>query len=482
MSELFCSQNGTARVLTRSRALACLLFMVSLACSPEPSGGEQGAGSTPGEELPGGSTTNTLLFGENALTRHVENITDENEQFFFSGNGFFNQAWVMAPASTEARDGLGPLFNARSCAACHAKDGRGHPPLEVGDELLSILFRLSVGLDDQEMPVGDPVYGGQLQPFSVGDVPAEGTVLIAYSEQESTYPDGTKFSLRSPTYQLSDLAYGEAAQAVVVSPRVAPAMHGLGLLEAIPALRLAGLADEDDADGDGISGRLRMVPEIGEEGLSIGRFGWKAEQPSVRQQSAGAFVGDMGLTTELFPSGECEEGQVLCFEQPSGAEAGAAEVSPEILDRVERYGQLVAVPARSSADAPEILSGKQLFIKSGCSACHTPSHVTGEHELSELANQTIFPYTDLLLHDMGVALADGTGATRVDREWRTPPLWGLRFYPVVNGHDLLLHDGRARGIEEAVLWHGGEANASKEKFMDFGVAERQLLIEFVRSL
>lgn len=459
--------------------LACLPLSGALLLSACSSAQEPVSLYESGEELPGGSGTNTLLFGQHAFSREVDNITVENSLLFFGGNGFFNQPWVTAPASTEARDGLGPLFNARSCSGCHFRDGRGRPPLEEGEELSSLLFRLSVGEDENEMPVGDERYGGQFQPFSVSGVEVEAKIVIAYEEEEGSYPDGTSYSLLVPSYSLKDLAYGELDPDVVMSPRVAPAMHGLGLLEAISEERLSELADEDDADGDGISGRIRRVPQAGVEELGVGRFGWKAEQPSVRQQSAGAFLGDMGLTTSLFPAGECTSVQEVCLEQPSG---GEPEISDEILLRVERYGQLLAVPARGAAEEPEVLEGKGLFVELGCASCHTQKHVTGEHELSELSGQTIFPYTDLLLHDMGEALADGSGETRVQREWRTPPLWGIRFFQAVNDHERLLHDGRARGVEEAILWHGGEGEAAKEAFKMLSADERQSVIEFVGSL
>lgn len=454
--------------------LSGVIFVTACASEQEPDSIYE-----PGEELPGGETTNTLLFGQHAFSREVENITMENSLLFFGGNGFFNQPWVTAPASTEARDGLGPLFNARSCSGCHFRDGRGRPPLEEGEELSSMLFRLSVGEDENEMPIGDARYGGQFQPFSVSGVEVEAKIVITYEEKEGSYPDGSTYSLLRPSYALTELAFGDLDPDVVLSPRVAPAMHGLGLLEAISEERLLELADEEDADGDGISGRVRRVPKVGSEALAVGRFGWKAEQPNVRQQSAGAFLGDMGLTTSLFPEGECSPVQETCLDQPSG---GSPEISDDILLRVERYGQLLAVPARATAEEPQTLEGKGLFLQAGCDSCHTPRHVTGEHELSELSGQTIFPYTDLLLHDMGEALADGSGETRVQREWRTPPLWGIRFFPAVSDHERLLHDGRARGVEEAILWHGGEAEASKEAFKQLSAEERQLVIDFVGSL
>jgi len=435
-----------------------------------------------GEQLPGGDTTNTLLLGINAFAMRAENITDENEGLFFSGNSFFNQSWVQAPSSTQNRDGLGPLFNARSCAACHFRDGRGRPPLEPGESFVGILLRLSLpGEGPHGEPVPEPVYGGQLQPFSILGVPAEGTPSVEYEEISGQFSDGEPYTLLSPTYSISELAHGPMQSDVRVSPRVAPAMIGLGLLEAIPEDRLMTLADPDDEDGDGISGRLNWVWSVEDEAMSIGRFGWKAEQPSVRQQSAGAFLGDVGITSSLFPSQECTNAQTECEGSISG---GEPEIEDHLLDRVEVYGRLLAVPARQRYDDDVVLRGKLLFRDIGCASCHVPMHHTGsDSNLPELRDQTIWPYTDLLLHDMGEGLADNRPTFGANgREWRTPPLWGLRLYEVVNEHNRLLHDGRARGVTEAILWHGGEGEASMEAFKGLGAEDRSTLIEFVESL
>lgn len=434
---------------------------------------------TPGEDMPGGEGTNTLLFGQNALSRAASNANQTSELAFYSGNAFFRESWVEAPSSTEARDGLGPFFNARSCASCHFLDGRGRPPETAEEPLEGLLFRLSRGSDENGMPLNDPVYGGQIQPFAISGVQPEGGISINYQEIDGEYPDGTRFTLLKPEYTLDALAYGEMSGDTTLSPRVAPAMIGLGLLEAIPEERLRELEDPNDNDGDGISGRVRWVPAVNQAEAAVGRFGWKCEQPSVKQQSAGALLGDMGLTTSLFPEENCTTREVDCLEQVNG---GTPEVSDEILDRIATYSRLLAVPARSGADREEVLAGKALFLSSGCAACHTTQHKTGEHELAELSRQNIFPYTDLLLHDMGEDLADADGSTPILREWRTPPLWALRFYPIVNGHDHLLHDGRARGVEEAILWHDGEAKTSRDAFMALEAKERTLLISFVNSL
>lgn len=433
------------------------------------------------ERFPGGETTNTLLLGPNAFDRYVNNIQQKNESSFFAGNGFFKNAWVEAPASTAGRDGLGPMFNARSCSGCHFKDGPGSPPLEEGDSFVGLLLRLSVdGTDAHGGPKPDPNYGGQLQPFSNPGVPSEGSPRVTYEERAGQYADGTAYSLLVPSYRIDDLAYGPLADDIKISPRVAPATFGLGLLEAIPDERLRELADPDDADDDGISGRLNNVWDVTKAEHVVGRFGWKAEQPSVRQQSAGAFLGDMGMTTPLFTGQDCTEAQGECLAATSG---GEPEVDELKLDQVERYGQLLAVPVREVWDGADIERGQKLFGTAGCKSCHVPDHRTGEHELDELEDQHIWPYTDLLLHDMGEELADNRPVFDADgREWRTPPLWGIGRYEDVVEHNRLLHDGRARGIAEAILWHGGEGSDSRDAFVKMSKKDRQLLVQFVESL
>jgi CxxC motif-containing protein (DUF1111 family) len=457
---------------------ATLSVLVGTACS----GAGESTTLSEGEELPGGDTTNRRLFGANAFLPPAENITADNERMFFTGNAFFNQAWTEVPSSTTARDGLGPLFNARSCAGCHSKDGRGRPPLADEEGFSGMLLRLSVsGSGPEGEPVPDPNYGGQLQPYGVAGVPGEGTPRVTYAAVIGQYADGDPYELLQPTYAIDTLAHGPYSAELRMSARVAPAMIGLGLLEAIAEQELMARADPDDADNDGISGRVNLVWDAEASALALGRFGWKGEQPNVRQQSAGAFLGDMGITSSLFPLEECSPIELECQSAPSG---GEPEITDELLDRVERYGQLLAVPARHDYAAPDVLHGKALFTQLGCASCHVPSHRTPDNaELEELRDQLIWPYTDLLLHDMGEALSDGRPSfAAAGNEWRTPPLWGLGRYDAVNGHDRLLHDGRARGVAEAILWHGGEALAAKSAFTELPAPDRQALIRFVESL
>jgi len=436
----------------------------------------------PGEKYPGGETTNTLFFGVNAFIRHAQNITDEHRSSFHSGNSFFNQAWVQAPASTTARDGLGPLFNARSCSACHFKDGRGRPPLEADEQFISMLLRLSVpGAAPDEPPRPDPNYGDQFQPFALPNIAGEGTPSVSYTEVDGTYDDGEPYTLLKPTYQFDELNYGPLAEDVQISPRVAPAVIGLGLLEAIPEARLRALTDPDDSNGDGISGRVNMVWDSVEQAMAVGRFGWKAEQPTVAQQTAGAFLGDIGATTPIFTVEDCTDTQTDCLSAESG---GDPEVQPVLFEKVVLYTSLLAVPQRRSWSTPDILAGKATFNRIGCASCHVPKHETGnDHPLVEVRGQRIFPYTDLLLHDMGPELADDRPVFAAGgAEWRTAPLWGLGLYKVINKHDRLLHDGRARGVAEAILWHGGEGESAKDGFVALAKADREQLIRFVESL
>jgi CxxC motif-containing protein (DUF1111 family) len=457
--------------------LPALALVVCSACNAD-----DGPGVDPQEALPGGATTNDLLFGQNAFLRAADNITRDNERMFATGNAFFNQSWTESPSSNESRDGLGPLFNARSCSACHFKDGRGRPPLEADESFTSILLRLSIAGDSRDgEPIPDPNYGGQLQPFGVNGVPGEGAPRIEYGVVSGQYADGEAYELQEPTYRIDELSHGPLGATIRVSPRVAPAMIGLGLLEAISEERLASLSDADDANGDGISGRLNRVWDVEKGALAVGRFGWKAEQPSVRQQTAGAFVGDLGVTSSLFPEQECSDTELECQTALSG---GDPEITDDLFARVVRYSELVAVPARFDYKDEDVLRGKARFLEAGCDGCHVPSHRTADDAvLEEVRSQLIWPYTDLLLHDLGAGLSDERPSfAAAGSEWRTPPLWGIGRYPEINGHNRLLHDGRARGVAEAVLWHGGEADAARAAFVQMDAAARRDLVTFVESL
>ncbi len=414
-----------------------------------------------------------------AFTHALPALTAAEREDFLVGNNFFSDNWVTAPSSTTARDGLGPTFNARACGACHTDDGRGRPPLEEGEDFLSALVRLSVpGAADDGGPLEVPGYGGQLQPFGILGVPGEATPRVRWQEVPGAFDDGTTYTLVRPVLTIERPSFGALPADVLTSIRVAPAMIGLGLLEAIPPETLDALADPDDRDGDGISGRVHR--HLDGDAMVVGRFGWKATAPSVEAQSAGAFLGDMGITTRLHPEDDCPAGQDACLAAFSQAEA---EADDDVLDVVVLYARTLAVPAMRDVRDPEVRAGSAIFDRLGCGDCHVRVLETGPSDVAALAHQRIQPFTDLLLHDLGPELAD----ERPDHdasgsEWRTAPLWGIGLVPTVNRHDRYLHDGRARGVEEAILWHGGEAERSRDAYRALPAVDRARLVRFLEAL
>ena len=429
----------------------------------------------------GGDGTRPVI-NDDAFTFQTPNSPKRHQRPFSFGNRLFNTNWVEAPGSVKAFDGLGPMFNRVSCSGCHTKDGRGRPPENNQGPMDSMLLRISIpGKTANGGVMPHPAYGDQISERAILHVEPEGRAEISYTERPGAYGDGEKFSLRQPHYAISDLKYGDLGKDIMISPRVAPAMIGLGLLQSVPDETLLALADPDDADGDGISGRPNEVWDSLAGKKSLGRFGWKANQPNLRQQNAGAAVGDIGIATSMADGQNCTAAQPDCVKAITG---GAPEMSDEFLDKLTLYTMTIAVPAQRNARDPAIRRGEELFRAMGCASCHMPTLQTRSVEdFPELANQTFHPFTDLLLHDMGEDLADNRPDFETSgQEWRTPPLWGLGLIPVVNKHDLLLHDGRARGAAEAILWHGGEAGKSREKFRKAAKPERDALIAFLNSL
>jgi CxxC motif-containing protein (DUF1111 family) len=422
----------------------------------------------------GGDTTREVT-GRNSFGLPAPTLTNDERRAFEIGDSFFTQNWVTAPASTEARDGLGPVFNAQACSSCHLLDGRGIPG-DTGSGEIGLLIRLSVPGDDG--PEQEPNYGDQFQDRAIEDVPAEGDVVITYTEVEGQYADGTTYSLRRPTYSLENLNHGGLTDDVMMSPRLAPQVIGMGLLEAIPEDDIVARADPDDADGDGISGRPNFPWNPRTEQHELGRFGWKANAPTVEAQAAGAFNGDIGITSPLHPDQPCTDIQDECHAAPSG---GEPELDESRLGSVTFYTRHLAVPAKRSGAG--VADGEQLFTDFGCAACHTPTFTTAAVDTAALSEQTIHPFTDLLLHDMGEGLADERPDFDASgTEWKTPPLWGIGLIEDVNGERFLLHDGRARTIEEAILWHGGEAEPSMETFRTAAADDRSDLVAFLESL
>ena len=466
----------------KNRAITALMLLASLGCAGgDPSVASSSTAEDEAKALSGGDTT-THAVGSMAFGQAAENLDRARRARFFDGNSLFNRNWVTSPSSTAFIDGLGPTFNARSCSGCHFKDGRGRPPFSDEEPMTSMLIRLSVeGQNEHGGPLPEPNYGGQLNPLGILGVPGEGDPRVLTSLTEGEYEDGTRYELAVPSYELRDLAFGELAEGTLLSPRTAPHMVGLGLLEAIAEEDILALADAEDANQDGISGRPNRVWDAAREELALGRFGWKANQPTLSQQVAGAFLGDMGITSPLFGEQNCTASQPECL---AALDGGSPEIDDEHLGDVVYYSRLLAVPARRDVGDKQVARGEALFGELGCSSCHTPTFRTGVvADFPELSEQTIHPYTDLLLHDMGDALSDERADFEASgNEWRTPPLWGIGLFQDVNDHTRYLHDGRARNLEEAVLWHGGEAEASARAFTALSGDERAAVLRFLGSL
>lgn len=468
-------------------SLVFLSTLVLTACDDAP----RFTQAEPGEALSGGSAT-IRKSDQNAFSMPSANLSPVRRLDFSVGNSFFRNPWVIAPSTTTARDGLGPLFNTNACQNCHIKDGRGHPPEPGDSNAVSMLVRLSIPdsaayaeVIKRNGVVPEPTYGGQLQDMAVPGIAPEGKVRVEYDPLTIRFRDGMTVELRQPTLRITQLGYGPMHPYTHASARIAPPMIGLGLLEAIPEAAILANADPDDKNDNGISGRPNWVWDDAQQKVVMGRFGWKAGQPTLNQQNAHAFAGDMGLTTRLKTADDCTPAQTDCRNAPNGnGPDGEPEVSDNILRLVEFYTRNLAVPARRNVDDPQVLAGKNLFFKAGCQQCHTPQFTTrADAAEPELANQVIRPYSDLLLHDMGEGLADNrTEFQASGREWRTPPLWGLGLTETVSGHTQLLHDGRARNVMEAILWHGGEAQAAQRQVLAFDADQRAALLAFLNSL
>jgi CxxC motif-containing protein (DUF1111 family) len=433
-----------------------------------------------GEQFSGGTTT-VLNATEEAFGFASPTLTAAEATDFGVGNSFFRQSWVSAPASTTARDGLGPFYNAVSCSACHFKDGRGRPPAYDGELGKGLLLRFSTpGTDTFGGALADGIYGHQLQDNAILGTVIKGKIGITYQTMTETLADGTVVELQKPLYHVTNLGYGALASNLIISPRIASQMVGLGLLEAVPQSTWLGFADEFDVNGDGISGRANYVYDIESNSLKMGLFGWKANQPSIKQQVSAAFLNDMGITSYLLPNEYAPTG-VDISGIPNG---GSPEITDVAFNRVVLYSQTLSVPARRNYSSENVLNGKKIFGDLNCIACHKHKMQTGSnYAVAGLRDQTIRPYTDMLLHDMGQGLADGAqDYLATGSEWRTPPLWGIGLIETVNGHTRYLHDGRARNLTEAILWHGGEAQQAQQAFKALNEADRQDLLDFLKSL
>ncbi|MGA8206200.1 MAG: di-heme oxidoredictase family protein [Woeseiaceae bacterium] len=425
------------------------------------------------KRLSGGDTT-IFAVSSSAFETPAPNLEGERLDKHLDGDVAFENVFVTAPAPVNS--GLGPIFNNSACIRCHPRDGRGRAP-EPGGPFDSLFLRISSANDPLTGPYPVQGYGTQLQHRAVFGVAPEASVDVSYEESSVSFADGETIELRKPTFTISQ-PYYPMAGSLYTSPRIAPPVFGRGLLEAIPEATIESLADENDSDGDGISGRTNRVMDPISGETRLGRFGWKAGTDSVLMQAAAAYSQDMGVTSSLFPV-ESSHAQT----QDDGL-LDDAELDDDTLQAVAFYVQTLAVPARRDVDDSQVVRGETLFADAGCSGCHIPQLETGDFDdVPEVAHQTIFPYTDLLLHDMGDGLADGREEFLASgSEWRTPPLWGIGLTATVNGHTDLLHDGRARNLIEAILWHGGEAQASRDFVLNLSHDDRDALLAFLNSL
>lgn len=441
------------------------------------------------------------------------NLTDDQLPLFHAGKALAHQPWVKAPTITDARDGLGPLYNARTCLACHMGGGRGVLPANSNTPVFSALLRLSLPAEsdsDRELlkregVIPHPHYGDQLQVQSTalshelrrstptemaekGELAPEAYLYIDWQQQDFTYPDGERVILKSPKVRAEYLAYGPLAANIQTSLRVAPAIHGMGLIELIPQADIDALADPADKDKNGISGRVNRVWDKRSQTTQAGRFGLKANRPTLEMTVAGAFANDVGISNPLFPQQPCTTIQTNCLRQLTGNNEQGFEISDKLLTLVTDFNRAIGVPMRTRQQVKANQKGAQLFQSSGCHQCHQPQFVTAASErFPQFGQQRIWPFSDFLLHDMGPQLADGRPDFEASgSEWRTAPLWGManvlaisqRFHQGAG----LLHDGRAASVEEAVLWHGGEASAARQSFVQLSRTERQALLRFVESL
>lgn len=467
----------------KARAIAlCAVFLAGLAAAAS-------VRLTP-ESLSAGSFT-VARFDAGAYSEPAPVLTARERQTFKVGRNVFQRQWASI-VSLNGDWGLGPTFIADRCSACHVGTGRGAPPASGNDQLHSMLVRLSVpGRDQQGGPMPHRAYGDQLQNRSLDGrnidlhygpeaVPPEGEVYLDWEIREVSFTDGERVPLRKPKPRFEKLNFGPLGEEVMTSLRNAPAIFGLGLLDAVPEETIRSLAHQQREQGFG--GRPNYVWDAIGKRLALGRYGWKANQASLKEQVAAASIADMGLNSRLFPHQNCPPVQTACARTLPG---NFPEIIDHEVDALVLWLQGLAVPARRNTDDPLFRRGEQLFGEAKCGVCHVPELKTADRypPLPSAARQTLRAYTDLLLHDMGEELADGrpdylAGA----RDWRTPPLWGLGLSEVVSGSMALLHDGRARSVVEAILWHGGEAEMARERFRTMPGADRQALIRFVESI
>lgn len=447
----------------------CFLGLLCLSCrKPEPFP-ENGYD----ERLSGGIQT---VFDQSsrAYTHEFFGMKEYDEYMHELGDGAFEQIFVTAPAPVNS--GLGPAFNNVSCISCHHLDGSGVP--STGLDESALLMRISrPGTDEHGGPLPVPGYGSQLQDKAIFSKVPECRVNISYTYQTYFFPDGESYELRSPDYTLTDL-YIPINGSYMLSPRLAPPIFGLGLLEAIDEAYIIANADVNDANSDGISGKANYVWDPLKKKNMLGRFGLKANTATLRTQVAAAYNNDIGVTSYVFPI-ETVSGQM----HMDGLNDDY-ELADSLIEAVRFYVQSLAVPARRNIDDAEVKRGKEIFNNAKCAACHIPvMHTAANMTFPSVSNQRIYPYTDMLVHDMGELLADNRPDFLADgHEWRTPPLWGIGLRQTVNYPAYYMHDGRARTLTEAIMWHGGEAKQSADVVKQLSTADRKALLKFLNSL
>ena len=429
----------------------------------------------------------------------VAGLTPKQMQVFLQGERVFTNFWMAVnnpviplvwdlsqPGPAGGEWGLGPMFLATNCASCHLNAGRGRALDNSGSLAIQHVLRISVtGVGPHGSPKPDPNYGTDIQMFDTvtrKDPEAragEAEVYIDWSSKTFTFPDGETLALRQPKVRVEKLNFGPLADGVMLSLRNSQAMVGMGYLEAISEKDILQVAQQQKAQG--LNGRPNYVRDDINKKQAMGRFGWKANQPSIKQQIAAAFAADIGVTSLLYPFTECTPVQLECL---AAIRAPKPELRPEMWEAITFWNQSLAIPERRDVDKPEVKRGETLFVSSGCAMCHVPEWRTGKYPaVPVISNQRIRPYTDLLLHDMGPDLADGRPDFKASgSDWRTPPLWGIGLSKQVSASTSFLHDGRARNLLEAVVWHGGEAQASRDKFTALPAEQRKDLITFLESL
>lgn len=431
-----------------------------------------------------------------AFSKPSANMPAMKKADFFIGDSLFQRSWISSPSSVGTSDGLGPMFNSRACQSCHIKDGRGHLPHPDDDSTRSVIVKLALSASPKEVMgvihkgkqaviAKEPIYGGQFHDRALPGVLREGFYTISHDRKTAVVGNGKaqrQVTLKRPKVKFTELNYGKMAPDVVMSLRVAPPMIGLGLVEAIAAQDIMQRHDPHDRDGDGISARASWL-----EGNRLGRFGWKASTATLMEQNLTAFFMDMSMTSSLHPESEadCTQRQTTCRRLSSHSPQAEPDIPSKMADLILFYTQNLAPPQRVIGESvAKIERGESVFYDIGCESCHRASYQTSNHHpLEYLRNQQIFVYSDFLLHDMGPGLDDGLHEPHaLASEWKTPPLWGLGYTKIINPQAGFLHDGRANTIEEAILWHGGEAEKAKDAYRELSEEERQALLAFLGSL